>query len=71
MSSNRKHSQAEVDRLLTTSELASVLNLRPQSIRKRYSQTGSYFRLRPKKLQNGRLLWPSDAVIQLTQGGAC
>lgn len=52
---------------LTTNELALVLSLRPQSIRKRYSQTGSYFRLRPMKLKNGRLLWPFDAVSQLTK----
>jgi hypothetical protein len=56
--------------LLTTGELASLLNLRPQSIRKRYSQTGSYFRLRPMKLKNGRLLWPADAIVQLQEGGA-
>ncbi|WP_240745904.1 helix-turn-helix transcriptional regulator [Cupriavidus oxalaticus] len=53
------------DRLLTTEELATALGMSAQSIRKRYSQTGSYFQLRPVKLPNRRLLWPADAVEQL------
>ncbi|MBF5010270.1 DNA-binding protein [Burkholderia pseudomultivorans] len=55
-------------RLLTTEELASLLSLRPQSIRKRYCQTGAYFTLRPVKLPNGRLMWPADAVEKLAEG---
>jgi hypothetical protein len=54
--------------LLSTDELAALLTLRPQSIRKRYSQTGSYFGVRPMKCANGRLLWPSDAPQQLARG---
>lgn len=50
---------------LTTEELATALSLSAQSIRKRYAQTGSYFELRPVKLPNRRLLWPSDALAQL------
>jgi hypothetical protein len=53
------------NRLLTTDELAAELGLSAQSIRKRYSQTGSYFDLRPIKLPNRRLLWPADALEQL------
>lgn len=62
---------------LTTAEFAKELGLRPQSIRKRLSQTGSYFGVRPlTKLPNGRLLWPSDSIAKLTgqpfvQGGEC
>ncbi|WP_244814775.1 DNA-binding protein [Caballeronia sp. Lep1P3] len=52
---------------LSTEELAACLSLRPQSIRKRYCQTGAYFCLRPVKLPNGRLMWPADAVEQLTR----
>jgi hypothetical protein len=55
-------------RPLTTNELAWELKVLPQSIRKRYSQTGAYFCLRPVKLPNGRLLWPSDAIARLTEG---
>lgn len=51
--------------LLSTDELAALLSLRPQSIRKRYCQTGAYFSLRPVKMPNGRLLWPADALEKL------
>ncbi|AXL51517.1 hypothetical protein DSC91_004207 [Paraburkholderia caffeinilytica] len=54
--------------LLSTEELAAQLTLRPQSIRKRYSQTGAYFCLRPVKMPNGRLMWPADALEQLAGG---
>ncbi|WP_321789805.1 DNA-binding protein [Paraburkholderia sp. J94] len=54
--------------LLSTEELATLLTLRPQSIRKRYCQTGSYFCLRPVKLPNGRLMWPADSLAQLAEG---
>lgn len=53
------------ERLLTTEQLADLLTMHPQSIRKRFSQTGSYFGLRPLKLPNGKLRWPSDSVEQL------
>ncbi|GJG99148.1 AlpA family transcriptional regulator [Paraburkholderia terrae] len=53
------------NRLLTTDEFAAELGMSAQSIRKRYSQTGSYFDLRPIKLPNRRLLWPADALEQL------
>ncbi|MGF6608776.1 hypothetical protein OKW45_003698 [Paraburkholderia sp. WSM4175] len=53
-------------RPMTTEELATLLSIRPQSVRKRYCLTGSYFSLRPVKLPNGRLMWPADALAQLT-----
>lgn len=55
-------------RPLTTEELAALLSIRPQSIRKRYCQTGAYFSLRPVKLPNGRLMWPADALDKLAEG---
>jgi hypothetical protein len=58
-----------VMRLLTTEEFAHFIALRPQSIRKRYSQTGSYHGVRPLKLPNRRLMWPADAVDQLLRRG--
>jgi hypothetical protein len=51
--------------LLSTEELAVLLTLRPQSIRKRYCQTGAYFNVRPVKLPNGRLAWPADSIERL------
>jgi len=52
-------------RLLTTEEFAAAISLKAQSIRKRYSLTGSYHGVRPIKLPNRRLLWPTNAVEQL------
>ncbi|WP_333981572.1 hypothetical protein [Burkholderia gladioli] len=54
---NREH--------VSTDELAAILAVDPQSIRKRYSQTGSYHGVRPTKLPSRRLLWPVDSVKRL------
>jgi hypothetical protein len=51
---------------LTTEDLADCIGIKPTSIRVRLCRTGSYFGLRPTKLPNGRLLWPGDALEQLT-----
>lgn len=53
---------------LTTEAFATALNLKSQSLRKRYNQTGSYFGVRPIKLPNGRLGWPAEAIAQLLRG---
>ncbi|QTD89431.1 DNA-binding protein [Burkholderia anthina] len=55
---------------LTTEELASMMAVRPQSIRKRYMETGSYHGVRPVKLPNRFLAWPSNALEQLMGGVA-
>lgn len=47
---------------LNTKMFAAALGLEPQSIRKRHSQTGSYFGVRCAKLPNGRLCWPAAAI---------
>jgi len=52
---------------ITTEKLADQLFLQPQSIRKRYSATGTYHGVRPVKLPNRRLMWPADAVEQLAK----
>jgi len=51
---------------ISTEELAALLRLKPQSLRAALCRDGHYFGLRPRKLPNGRLLWPSDAVERLT-----
>lgn len=56
---------ASTMRNMTTEEFAEAVGMSPQTLRKRYSQTGSYFSVRPIKLPNRRLLWPADAVQQL------
>lgn len=62
VTSNNPH---HLPAFLTTEQFASLLALRPQSIRKRFNQTGSYFNVLPKKMPNGRLNWPHDSVEQL------
>lgn len=51
---------------ISTEELAALLRLRPQSLRAALCRDGHYFGLRPRKMPNGRLLWPADAVERLT-----
>jgi len=51
---------------ISTEELAQELCLKPQSLRAALCRDGHYFGLRPRKLPNGRLLWPTDAVERLT-----
>ncbi|UQO99566.1 helix-turn-helix domain-containing protein [Burkholderia multivorans] len=53
---------------LTTDELAALLGIQAQSVRKRYCETGSYFGLRPIKLGNRRLRWNASAVEKFLQG---
>ncbi|MGF6245507.1 hypothetical protein P3T42_007285 [Paraburkholderia sp. GAS38] len=57
---NREH--------LSTEEFAAALAVDPQSVRKRYSQSGSYHGVRPTKLPSRRLLWPAEAVKRLLNG---
>lgn len=54
--------------LLTTEQFADKLSLRAQTIRKGYSQTGAYLGIKPIKLPNRRLYWPTDAIEQLLRG---
>lgn len=68
MTTNQLVAIAKNRPLLSTEELATLLTLRPQSIRKRYCQTGAYFCLRPLKMPNGRLMWPGDSIEQLAEG---
>ncbi len=54
---------------VSTEELAAILAIEPQSIRKRFSIDGSYLGIRPTKLPNRRLLWPVADVKRLLSGG--
>lgn len=51
---------------MTTSELAEKIGILATSIHQRVSRTGSYFGIRPQPLLNGRLIWPDDAIAQLS-----
>ncbi|KAF3461263.1 hypothetical protein GO287_02042 [Ralstonia solanacearum] len=50
-----------------TEVFANNNHIRPQTPRKQYCLTGSYFGVVPTKLANGRLLWP-DVIV--TKSGA-
>ena len=50
---------------MTTIQFSAQIGSKPESIRVRLCQTGSYFGVTPRKLPNGRLLWPADAAEQL------
>ncbi len=50
---------------LNTDEFAAQLLVLPQTVRKQYSQTGSYFGAIPLRLPNRKLLWPRDTVEKL------
>jgi hypothetical protein len=50
---------------LSTGELAAQDKCKPQTIRKRLSETGSYWGVVPKKHPSGRLLWPHDAAARV------
>lgn len=54
---------------ILTDEIATVTNHKPQTVRKKYCQTGDYFGVKPIKLGN-RLLWPVADVAKLLSGGA-
>ena len=47
-----------------TEEFAELNGVKSQSVRKRYSQTGSYFGVRPLKLANRRLKWPHVFAVK-------
>ena len=58
---------------ISTEDLAKQAVTTPGTIRVRLCKFGSYFGIRPKKLPNGRLLWPADSINRLvekaSQGG--
>lgn len=43
-----------------TEQFARSRLVKPESVISRFCRTGSYFGIRPRKLENGRLLWPDD-----------
>ncbi len=55
-------------RKLDTAEAASVLRVKPQTLRRALCLQGHYFGMRPVKLPNGRLLWDVADLDRLTAG---
>ena len=54
---------------LSTEVIADFNQVKPTSVRERYSRTGSYFGLVPERLPNGRLSWPPDSRERLRELG--
>ena len=59
-----------MNRTFSTAELASLLHVRPENVRRAFCVRGEYLGLRPQKLPNGRLLWPADAAERLLREAA-
>jgi hypothetical protein len=45
-----------------TADFAALNGVKEQSVRARYCRFGSYFGITPRKLKNGRLMWPHTQV---------
>lgn len=59
---------------LGTADLAALLrskglNIKPASIRRAHCVKGEYLGITPRKLPNGRLIWPGDEVRRLLSDG--
>lgn len=50
---------------LTTEAAAAMFGLKPNTLRVGFSKNGHYLGITPRKLPNGRLVWPGDAVSRL------
>lgn len=49
----------------TTKELANLFKVRPGTVRRGFCVKGHYLGLRPCKLPNGRLMWPSEQALSI------
>lgn len=56
--------ESQFRRRRDTKEFARDHHVLPQTVRKRYSKTGGYFGIKPRKLPNGRLDWPAEGEAQ-------
>lgn len=66
----RDESTGHASAVMTTNEIAVLLKLKPQTIRKHHSQHGAFMGIRPVKLPNGRLRWSGSAIARLLSGEA-
>jgi hypothetical protein len=53
------------ERLLTTNKLADKLGVKPDTLRRSLCQKGHYLGIKPVKLPNRRLLWPSRSILRI------
>lgn len=50
---------------MATADFARSVGLKAQTVRKAYSQKGSVLGIRPIKLPNGKLRWPTSEIAKL------
>jgi hypothetical protein len=56
---------------MTTEEAAELLCVQPQTLRKAWSQRGSYGSLKPYKVKaSRRLYWPTEGIRRMVEEGA-
>ncbi|MDY0222536.1 MAG: hypothetical protein RBR67_15500 [Desulfobacterium sp.] len=53
------------EQLFTTNKLAEKLGVKPDTLRRALCVNGHYLGIRPVKLPNRRLLWPSRAILRV------
>ena len=61
----------ERKRFLDTENAAIQLGVKPPTLRHGLCLKGHYFGIRPVKMPNGRLLWPTDAIERLLRSEPC
>ncbi|PLX76377.1 MAG: hypothetical protein C0607_04765 [Azoarcus sp.] len=52
----------------STEQASLAFHVQPQTLRAALCRDGHYLGLVPRKLPNGRLLWPADEVERLIAG---
>lgn len=51
----------------TTAEFAELLGVKPETPRSSLCKKGHYLGIVPKKMPNGRLLWPESGIAKIYQ----
>ncbi|MEW4336455.1 hypothetical protein [Chromobacterium vaccinii] len=59
-----------INSTMATHDFASILGQKSQSIRKAYALKGEVMGIRPIKLPNGKLRWPTEPIVRLLKGEA-
>lgn len=59
---------ATTPRSYSTEETATILGVKPHTLRAGLCTRGEYMGLRPVKLPNRMLRWPADSVDRLARG---
>jgi hypothetical protein len=49
---------------LSTAEVSQILKIKGNTIRRAYCLSGHYMNVKPRKLPNGRLLWPKTELLE-------